>query len=458
MRFLIVLILIIASVLGFRDFFSNSDNDFSALAFAFANISILYPLWISFLRHKNFRSINLSIYHIFSLLSYFIYIFPLTDLENLYFYNTTRQYNSITSALFFVALYYAFLWIFLFYLFKRNKITTDFTIIEFKSIAVPRAVLLLFTFLSIYFLIVLFRPDYFIFTKIGLGQTQEFLKFISGFWIAYLFIYRSTGYKIIALAWYVIYILFAFYSTQAGYLIIPGVSFFLLFYYKHRRVPLFYLVFVATIFIVLAGFKNQVRTTAWANKYSFGQTLNLWQDVLTQEGDENISTDLATGNVNRRIGHIALLSYVIDVTPSKKEPWGMYSYQLVFAKVIPRVIWPGKPKELIGNYFGKYYGILNPNDNTTSINLPIVVEAYISFLWFGIFFSFLPAIILFLAQYYMVKGRNLLWRFFGIFIFFSMINFESNFTLIAGNIFLIGVVLWFVDRYLLRNVFKYNLN
>lgn len=447
MKYIILLLWLLFTFFGFNSIYTESNESFLSISFLLANITILYPVLRDIMLCNNLKNISLSIFQIFSIVSYLVFILPLRDIDNLYFYNTVNLMPSLTKALFFISFYYYLLWAIIFKYLKTKGISVDFQFKEFSLNKIPFKIEVILTFISIYLLLSFYNPDYIFLAKLGLGQVMMFIYYISSFWIAYLFLYKTNYYKLIAIIWYIFFILYAFASTQAGYLIIPSVSFLILYYFKNKRIPYIYLISIAVIFTVLAGFKNQVRTIAWGQSYTISQSLNLWQKVLSSDNSSNTTTDIAIDNLNKRIGHIALLTYTIDATPDRVQPWGFYSYQLLFSKFIPRIFWPNKPKETLGNYFGKYYGILNINDNITSINLPIVVEAYVSFSWFGILLAILPALVLIMAQYYIISGKNMIWRFFGMYMFFVIINFESNFSLIAGDLFLVGIFLLVLDKF-----------
>ena len=88
-----------------------------------------------------------------------------------------------------------------------------------------------------------------------------------------------------------------------------------------------------------------------------------------------------------RINYLGQLAYVIRVTPSKVGyAYGETYYPLLF-KFIPRLVWPGKPVDNTGQYFGHRYGFLNDTDMETSWNLNAVVEAWINGGWIAVVLS-----------------------------------------------------------------------
>ena len=81
----------------------------------------------------------------------------------------------------------------------------------------------------------------------------------------------------------------------------------------------------------------------------------------------------------RRSSHLLVTSHVIEQTPSTIPFDQRNPFVDALVNHFPRVLWPSKPRETLGNEFGKRYGILTAGDNTTSWNLPWTVDFYISF-------------------------------------------------------------------------------
>ena len=64
--------------------------------------------------------------------------------------------------------------------------------------------------------------------------------------------------------------------------------------------------------------------------------------------------------------------------------WEGESYYPILFKPIPRFIMPDKPEEVSGSWFGHLYGLITPENITTSINLPQMVELYGNFGLIGV--------------------------------------------------------------------------
>jgi hypothetical protein len=103
----------------------------------------------------------------------------------------------------------------------------------------------------------------------------------------------------------------------------------------------------------------------------------------------------------------------------------------------------------MGVDFSLRYGIRNPSDETTSFNVPWIVELYANFGWtgivagmavFGIGFAFLD-------REFNARRMPLLDRMLGLVMLFDLVYQESNFSLMVGNKFLIYVSLALIFRF-----------
>lgn len=81
----------------------------------------------------------------------------------------------------------------------------------------------------------------------------------------------------------------------------------------------------------------------------------------------------------RRAALVVTLQYVTDLTPARIPYWHGATLQNLATNAMPRVLWPDKPREELGQWFGHTYRMLNPDDADTSMNLPWLVELYINF-------------------------------------------------------------------------------
>jgi hypothetical protein len=149
---------------------------------------------------------------------------------------------------------------------------------------------------------------------------------------------------------------------------------------------------------------------------------------------------------------------VLNKTPVKIPFWEGESYANLTYKFIPRFLWKDKPTENMGQIFGHRYEILNWDNDHTSMNTPILAEAYMNF---GILFVFILFIILGLLLANFLLTQNLLInKFENVENLFGKLNiaisavfftqWESNLSMLLGKLIILFVtsriVVWLYFR------------
>jgi hypothetical protein len=207
-----------------------------------------------------------------------------------------------------------------------------------------------------------------------------------------------------------------------------------------------FLVFYSLLYPV----KYQFRELVWfsGRQYSTIEKAVLMKDLALQNLNE--SERIIKKNeeeeepfLGRFSYPLSALSFVQSRTPEVTPYWDGYTFMPLFSKFIPRLFWPDKPTENIGQEFGRRYGLLDWHDTGTSMNLPWMAElyanwgergAYIGYALFGIFFAFLD-------KYFNKAGSSHLNLIVSAAIIFQLVTHESNFSLQVGNIPLLAVAL-----------------
>jgi hypothetical protein len=118
---------------------------------------------------------------------------------------------------------------------------------------------------------------------------------------------------------------------------------------------------------------------------------------------------------------------------------------------VPRVLWPEKPQKRVGQDFGHRYGYLYTNDQSTSINLPFLVEFYANFGERGVYLGmFAIGMLLAVLQRYLNRPRQGWLRSLAALVLLVPIitNIESDFSLIFGGLILNGAAMYIVYRFL----------
>ncbi len=229
-------------------------------------------------------------------------------------------------------------------------------------------------------------------------------------------------------------------------------------WYERNRIPVVFISVTLLFFIILNPVKGEYRSLTWgkgthsqANPIEkvqlFIDTTIKYYSKFGAKSQEQGSVDSTT----ERTTYINLFSNVIEYTPIIVPYWGGTTYSNLLTSYIPRALWPDKPIENIGNVFGKRYKYLNRNDNSTSVNLPWMVEMYVNFGTSGVLIG-MPLVGMFLAfleQKLNSLGMDPLEVVIGATVLFTLITQESNFSLMVGGLFNITVALYILFRFFL---------
>lgn len=89
----------------------------------------------------------------------------------------------------------------------------------------------------------------------------------------------------------------------------------------------------------------------------------------------------------QRTERISDLAYIVEMTPATVPYAGGVTYVPLLSKLVPRFIWPNKPRETVGQFYGHRYAFLDPPDLVHSVNLPIVTEGWVNAGWTGVVLS-----------------------------------------------------------------------
>jgi hypothetical protein len=140
----------------------------------------------------------------------------------------------------------------------------------------------------------------------------------------------------------------------------------------------FYLIFSVLFSPVKASYRTYQFTTN-----SVFEKLVVMYELITSNDltnyENTIEKKTKDGPVWRLSYPLSAISLVKEKTPSTIPYWNGESYLPIFTKLIPRFLWPDKPTENMGQVFGHRYGILAWDNLSTSMNTPIIAEAYMNF-------------------------------------------------------------------------------
>jgi len=207
-------------------------------------------------------------------------------------------------------------------------------------------------------------------------------------------------------------------------------------------------VFCFIAFIIIAyPIMNSYRTFVWGpgEKAGIVNKIQLMDDALEQfVYGERQSFYLKSTAIIKRVGLIFSFSHVVNLTPKTIPYWQGLTYRPIFTSWVPRIFWKNKPKEDIGNKFGRRYLINDPTDFHTSINLPWLTEMFVNFGNIGVILG-MSFVGLFLGVLECVFNKPEVPDLeFGIGtgLLIPLCFPGSNFTLMTGSIFTLVICLW----------------
>ena len=174
------------------------------------------------------------------------------------------------------------------------------------------------------------------------------------------------------------------------------------------------------------------------------------QDLITSSKEKNVNDIEEDKTFFWRLTYpMSAIAMVKEKTPAKVPYWNGESYVNLVYKFIPRFIWKDKPSEEMGQLFGHRYDILNKWNFTTSMNTPIIAEAYMNFGVIGFFLVFIIMSFIMARAFITsnIKNRmevnslNFILSGLNVAIVLTfLIQWESNFSMIFGKITILFIV------------------
>lgn len=176
-------------------------------------------------------------------------------------------------------------------------------------------------------------------------------------------------------------------SLLAQFLVI-GLLFAMVFQYATKRLPLKAIALVMLVFVFLSPVKHAYRKLSWHGGQELGVVggVTRFVDIAFQYWLRPMEDrfDDVVDPLSRRTDHLGVLATVMSMTP-RLIPYKNGETLMPLAYYwIPRIIWPDKPRAVLGNQWAKWYGFLDPWDKITSFNLPWLVEYYLNFGIYGV--------------------------------------------------------------------------
>ncbi len=224
--------------------------------------------------------------------------------------------------------------------------------------------------------------------------------------------------------------------------IVIGVALLMTYATMRRRIPWLIVAFGLAGFCALQPVKASLRSQVWTKGVTnreqsdsdklkaLTSTVELGAAML-----DTLDLKVVASLAVERLSQLVMFEKVISYTPGEIPYWEGRSYYPFFFKPIPRVMFPDKPDE-DSNLFGHEYGIIQPEDYTTAINLPQLVEFYGNFgAWGVVLGSFFVGTLYRLIEAVFVHPKMGIGALASaIYILSLWLNLESNLSLVFGGL------------------------
>jgi hypothetical protein len=305
------------------------------------------------------------------------------------------------------------------------------------------------------------------FIEIPISAFNEYVEF---FLCGLMFIDFLTGnnkfYENVFLLFFVLFISLKLLLSGLIYAIIYF-SFFLstifivYFNYSFRKIlpVIIFLFSVFTFTIIFSSVKMQYRSLS-SNAATLYEKSMLVKDLI----NEDLKFSYVSNEQKVKEGPIWRLSYPLSafsqvnvMTPTVVPFWNGESYSSIIYKIIPRFLYPDKPNENMGQLFGHKYNFLANDNLTTSMNAPILTEAYMNFGYLGFYIVIIIMALGFSNLFFNMNSKliynNHLFNMISVIhialLSVYFIQWESNFSMLLGKC----LILYIFDMLIKKIVF-----
>jgi hypothetical protein len=180
-------------------------------------------------------------------------------------------------------------------------------------------------------------------------------------------------------------------SAQIGILIHMMIYLGIIYCATKNRIPYLFIIIAFSMAALLQPIKGHVREIIWSEQGNNLTAIEKIQVFLSEgysyyfeESRYQQSTGEGVKMAHDRANHLMVTAAIIRDTPERQPFSYGETYLPFFTKWIPRMIWPEKPVDNLGNRWARDYGYLHKKDYSTSFNLPWMSEMYMNFGVFGI--------------------------------------------------------------------------
>jgi hypothetical protein len=151
---------------------------------------------------------------------------------------------------------------------------------------------------------------------------------------------------------------------------------------------------IVAIYLVLQPIKHTFREQVWAPAARGGGTagvsarVDAWENAFSVYFTDQPQSRTAaeSGGAMERLSELGAVMHAFEMVPSRVDYLnGAGFFPIVYAP-IPRLLWPDKPttRDTVQRYGVTFGRQTEDGAISTALNLPLLVEGYWNFGWFGI--------------------------------------------------------------------------
>lgn len=240
-----------------------------------------------------------------------------------------------------------------------------------------------------------------------------------------------------------------------------------LYIYHYKKIPFIYIIIFSIIFNFIFGARDEYRRLTWfGGEYAQGNIFNkgilylrlVLEQMTSKSGEEKVLLQEDYKKITARANALVTFAKTVTLTPEYIPYWGGYTYSYLYTSLIPRFLYPSKPQKMLGQEFGHRYELLNPNDFSTSYNLPVLVEFYINFGPLGVALGMFILGIIFRILYFIFNNPDMgeAGAIIGTVIFAGLYNLESDLSLMIGSVIHYIILLYLLFKFNLVSIVKTN--
>jgi hypothetical protein len=261
---------------------------------------------------------------------------------------------------------------------------------------------------------------------------------------------------------YQLFVESGFLYGSIGQLVVNICAIGIMFFAIKKRIPWLWIGLIIFIISLIQPIKGDLRDRIWQLRSdglaselrqgtsavdSIGELKDILNDRYLSKNpikSESAASDVG-GDVRivARLNLLYPLAWCVLSTPNPQPYRYGSTYLPLFTKWIPRLIWKDKPKEYLGNEWGRRYGLINPDSYSVSFNLPWIAEMYMNFGFAGVLgVSFFIGLLFYFFKVFFCQVENDPARLaFGVLLMCPLMFPESHLSLVLGGVIVGGILL-----------------